>query len=504
MPTETLGTWLRHFRQEADLGQEELGQLLGYSHSQISRFENDKAIPPKGFPEKFRNAIKLTATQYEQLRQLYDLCAVCEHQKVSSLFTASELIASPATPTAAPIPDVSVFYGREPELIQLSRWIQEDKCRWVGIIGLGGVGKTMLAAKLAQCLQKHYQNRIIWCSLRDAPLFIQFLRDLYEGLTNQRITIESKEYIQKECLAQIQKNPYLIIIDNLESILQSNEWAGHYLPGYELYDTFFKQFSESVHQSCLLMTSREKPCGFASNEGPGLAIRSLQLGGLDPKSGQKILQDRGISGGEEAQNELIDRYSGNPLAIKMIAEVVFHIFGGKIDLFLSQDAFAFCDIESLFSEQIRRLSALQLDVLYWLMIFREPVRPDTLYQYLITGDSLSDVTNAVNGLVRRSLVETNSNGVFLQNVLLEFLTAQYIAQTSAEIINNNLRSLHSYPLLLTQSKQHVQATQKRLFIQALLNQAGKSIGADGLIRHLCNLLNIVRGSRLVHLGANNS
>jgi hypothetical protein len=37
------------------------------------------------------------------------------------------------------------------------------------------------------------------------------------------------------------------------------------------------------HQSCVLLTSREKPIGWTAKEGKALPVRSLQLNGLGQK-----------------------------------------------------------------------------------------------------------------------------------------------------------------------------------------------------------------------------
>lgn len=37
-------------------------------------------------------------------------------------------------------PDVSVFYGRSEELLQLRQWILEERCRLVALLGIGGIG----------------------------------------------------------------------------------------------------------------------------------------------------------------------------------------------------------------------------------------------------------------------------------------------------------------------------------------------------------------------------
>jgi hypothetical protein len=35
-------------------------------------------------------------------------------------------------------PDVTVFYGRDAELVRLTNWVNDDRCKLVGILGMGG------------------------------------------------------------------------------------------------------------------------------------------------------------------------------------------------------------------------------------------------------------------------------------------------------------------------------------------------------------------------------
>jgi hypothetical protein len=78
--------------------------------------------------------------------------------------------------------DVSVFYGRKSELATLKQWIVQDNCRLVGLLGMGGIGKTALSVKFAQHVQPEF-DYLIWRSLQNAPpvndilaTLIQFLR----------------------------------------------------------------------------------------------------------------------------------------------------------------------------------------------------------------------------------------------------------------------------------------------------------------------------------------
>jgi len=64
--------------------------------------------------------------------------------------------------------DVPSFYGREQELATLSRWMVQERCRVVSVVGLGGIGKSALVTSAMHQLADHFQV-VIFRSLRDAP-----------------------------------------------------------------------------------------------------------------------------------------------------------------------------------------------------------------------------------------------------------------------------------------------------------------------------------------------
>jgi transcriptional regulator with XRE-family HTH domain len=64
--------------------------------------------------------------------------------------------------------DVPSFYGREGELALLSRWVVRERCRVVSVLGLGGIGKSVLAVSLMHHVVPHLEV-VLWRSLRDAP-----------------------------------------------------------------------------------------------------------------------------------------------------------------------------------------------------------------------------------------------------------------------------------------------------------------------------------------------
>ena len=65
-------------------------------------------------------------------------------------------------------PDPEPFVGRSTELGVLRHWVLDECCRLLAVVGMGGIGKTSLAAKLAHEVAPRFE-RVYWRSLRDAP-----------------------------------------------------------------------------------------------------------------------------------------------------------------------------------------------------------------------------------------------------------------------------------------------------------------------------------------------
>src|SRR5262249_60536700 len=117
-------------------------------------------------------------------------------------------------------------------------------------------------------------------------------------------------------LEQLRQQRCLVVLDNFETVLGA-EQAGSYAPGYEGYGRLLQRVGEGRHQSCLLLTSREKPRELVILEGETAPTRALPLASLTLDDSRALLQGKGLSATESHWAALHARYSGNPLALKI-------------------------------------------------------------------------------------------------------------------------------------------------------------------------------------------
>ncbi|MDJ0570141.1 MAG: NB-ARC domain-containing protein [Pleurocapsa sp. MO_192.B19] len=324
--------------------------------------------------------------------------------------------------------DVSVFYGRIEELATLETWIQVDRCRLVGVLGMGGIGKTALSIKLAEQIQEQFEY-VIWRTLRNAPPLETLLRELVPFLSQQQET-EAKMGHLLQCLRD---SRCLVILDHMETILKAGERAGQYRPGYEGYGELLRLVGETAHQSCFILTSREKPAELATFEGTELSVRSLQLSGSEEAS-LALIQASGLVGSEEQQKELCASYSCNPLVIKIVATSIQELFDGEIGEFLEQDTAVFNGIQKLLDQQFNRLSSLEQTIMYWLAINRKWTKISELSADIVPAASKPKLLEALESLCWRSLIEKRSGSYTLQCAVLEYVTERLIEQTTGEIV----------------------------------------------------------------------
>ncbi|HYY88405.1 MAG TPA: helix-turn-helix domain-containing protein, partial [Chloroflexota bacterium] len=394
-------------------------------------------------------------------------------------------------------PNVLGFVGRAEELSTLREWVLDEGCRLVAVLGMGGIGKTLLAARLAQDITPKFE-RLFWRTVRDALPISDWLSGAIGLLSGHQVVAPQGESAQFRALLELlDERPNLLILDNFETVLQPGDPEGSYREGYAGYGRLLQAIGEGRHQSCLLVTSREAPAELAKTRGS--AVRMLQLGGFGAAEAQVLLANKRLSGNKDEWASLVDRFGGNGLALKVVGDRIRELFGGGLAAFLSQAGAltVFGDIRRLLSEQLERSSALEQRVLNMLAVEREPVSMAQLIADLGPRVGRGAVLEAAESLLGRSLVEraeTPGPAAFtLQSAVLEYVTDRLVETVAEEIERGRPLVLVGQPLIKAQAKDYVRQTQERLIGAPILQRMSAEHGEEGAEQRLLGLLDGWRG-----------
>ncbi|AUB38343.1 WD40 repeat [Nostoc flagelliforme CCNUN1] len=368
-------------------------------------------------------------------------------------------------------PGMSFFSGRFAELSQLQQWLIKDNCQLVAILGMWGIGKTALSVKLAKEVQENFEY-LIWRSLRNAPPVAEMLANLIRFLSGER-EIDLPETIDGRVtllINYLRERRCLVVFDYAQTILQEGDHAGHYRQGYEDYGELLRRIGEEPHQSCLVLTSREKLKGFAPLEGETSPVRTLSLLGLEKTEGQEILQDKGLFGSQEEWAKLVEKYSGNPLALKLVSEPIRELFDGDIAAFLAEGEIIFGDTRNLLDQQFERLSEIEKEIIYWLAIKRELVSLDELLNDIVRPLPKREVMEALESLRRRSLIEQRTALFTLQSVVMEYMTDRLVEQVCHEVTTAEIELFNSHALIEATAKDYIRNTQISLILKPIIDR----------------------------------
>lgn len=307
----------------------------------------------------------------------------------------------------AQIPNIPLFFGRRYELATLTQAIEEGT-RLIAITGIGGIGKTAVAAKLATALQSSFQQTL-WFGFHLTPP-----------------TIDSLPSLPPETL---------LVFDGWDRILGGDVCdrlrlrAGQYRLKYESYAEFLRSVVETNHSSCVILTSREQPEGLNTLSGNGAFI--FPLGGL-MEGAIELLQHHQLTFDAQQWIALVNQYGGNPLFLNMAANFIHELFAGDVGEFLASGTLVTGEFEPLVAQWLRQISMLEQILIKCLAIQAQGLTREEILLQLANYASNGDILAALLSLKRRALVETMKDGeqerFFLQPVILKCVQRLFRSQ----------------------------------------------------------------------------
>lgn len=158
---------------------------------------------------------------------------------------------------------------------------------------------------------QHQFDYVIWRSLRNAPPVEETLDTLICFLANEQVEQLPRTQNEKilQLLHYLRHSRCLLILDDLQSVLDSGDSTGHYRSGCEGYGQLLRFIVSTQHQSTIVVTSWDKPKGLTLYEED--QVRFLVLRGLEQSALQEIFHDRIRSEAQQWQT-LLERYAYNP------------------------------------------------------------------------------------------------------------------------------------------------------------------------------------------------
>ncbi len=325
--------------------------------------------------------------------------------------------------------DLKTFY-HHPSLTTIESAIAQNS-RLITITGMSGTGKSAIARHLIPQIQTQF-DCIIWRSLRTSPPLETTLKNLIQFLSNQpEINIPTNTDSQLAILIEyLRDRTSLIILDDVQQILNSEQLAGNYKPGYENYGTLFKLIGEIPHHSCFILNSWEPPSDILTFTEDHSAVRLLPLIGLG-EAATELLQEKGLLD-QEYFPELINLYQGNPLWLKLVAQTINNLFSGRVSQYLNYESVLLSDeLKPILHQHYQRLSEGEKQAITQLSQENETI---SLTQFLAKYQGESNLLTAIQSLARRGMIAKFSNET--ETVF----TIQYILKKYVKIVGEIIMS----------------------------------------------------------------
>ncbi|MCA1852634.1 MAG: SIR2 family protein, partial [Beggiatoa sp.] len=288
------------------------------------------------------------------------------------------------------------FTGRNDDIVRLDRWVRDAAVRVLAVCAVGGTDKTALIGHWLKNTVgwriRPFAGLFAWSfyQQRDTKEFLEaFLAWARETFRTPKANADTK--LVAAALAVLRAQPLVLVLDGLEVLQEGPDDTsyGSFLDG-DLRE-LLAALCQRDHRSMAMLTSRFV---FADlDRFLGTAFHQLELHGLAPDKGARLLEELGVRGPPAEREHVSEQLDGHPLGLRVVADALpeedrdeprrfldhrFHIGA------LPEGAFLNDKLRRLLVFYEKKLPVVQVRILGIVSLFRAPVADETVLR-LVRG-----------------------------------------------------------------------------------------------------------------------
>jgi hypothetical protein len=234
-----------------------------------------------------------------------------------------------------PLPLVPQFVGRETEL-ELLRTLWRDGARGVvALVGLGGAGKTAIAARFLEELYRgeglaRPTGLFVWSFYQepDAGYFLQELHHYFTDSGQSSAPAKGAGLLHLLRDALETGGPHLLVLDGLERVQRQESRSPSILGQIEdpLLKGLLCGIADGLGHAVALVTSRFPLTDLNSSLDEG--YRHIKVEQLSREAAVALLRNRGAQGDDASILQLVEAYGAHALTLDHLGGLIGQFLGG--------------------------------------------------------------------------------------------------------------------------------------------------------------------------------
>jgi ATP/maltotriose-dependent transcriptional regulator MalT len=287
----------------------------------------------------------------------------------------------PVTSHFTLIPNHDNFLDRQSELEQLRAWLKDEKATVGVLVGIGGQGKTYLAAKFAEeCQQNGWQ--VGWAEqplttdefLLSIAYEMEQRNDRYASIVKDPKQPTQVRWDNAVRFLESQPERWLIVLDDFQKATDP-KW-----------DELLQFFGRFCRRTKVLVTTRKELKALRGTKIPTGAHKIFDVPELPKEVAQDYLRAEGLPVDEATSVRIWEKCEGNPMAMKLFTQAARR---RSIERVLALPLPAWPERAAQWMDELLAdLSEPAKEVAKRLSIFDEPVEEDLLLAIGATEEGL--------------------------------------------------------------------------------------------------------------------